>query len=146
MSLRERACQAIQTALEAIEEPRLVLVTREPFEVEKLAITQFPALLLRSGSETRETITMGEVAAGRRAGAIEIVIRGFVRGTDLDTKRNDIIESVENAIDSDRYLGLRTQGIQDSQITAIEIIDRAPPLAEIAITVTVRYNYVRGTQ
>jgi hypothetical protein len=144
MSLREDLAQAIQVGLQEIQNPRLVLVTREPFEVEKLAITQFPALLIKSGSEERQNVTMGSTAIGRRVGKIEMNVRGFVRGTDLDTKRNEIIDAVERAIDLDQNWGLKDRGVLGSQISVIEIIDRAPPLAEISITITVNYNYLRN--
>jgi hypothetical protein len=44
MSLRQDIIDAIDIALTQIRDPKPVLVTREPFEPEKLAITQFPAL------------------------------------------------------------------------------------------------------
>jgi len=144
MSLREDIARAIQLGLQEIQDPRSVLVTREPFEVEKLAITQFPALLIKTASEERLNVSMGASAIGRRTGTIEMNVRGFVRGTDLDTKRNEIIDAVEQAIDLDRYWGLKDRGVLDSQITQIEIIDRVPPLAEISITITVNYNYLRN--
>jgi hypothetical protein len=54
------------------------------------------------------------------------------------------MEAIEEALDSDRYRGLLSSGVIDSQITRLEIVDRQPPLAEFAITYVVRYNYVRG--
>jgi hypothetical protein len=118
-------------------------VQREPFEPEKLAITQFPALLIQFLNEERETITMGAPGVGRRLGTLEYNIRGFLRGVELDRKRNDLIERIEEALDTDRYLGLKDSGVIDSQMVNIEIINRLAPLAEIAITFRVRYNYLR---
>ena len=146
MSLRESAVQAVELALKEIRDPKSVLVTREPFEAEKLAITQFPALLLTARDETRQSVSMGVPGVGRRTGEMTIEVRGFVRGTELDRRRNELIESVENAVESDRYLGLRASGILDSQIVLIEIIDRIPPLAEFRIELRVNYNYLRGAQ
>jgi hypothetical protein len=116
-------------------------VTREPFEVSELAITQFPAILITARLEERETITMGGPGVGRRQGSIDYAIRGFVRGTELDKKRNDLIERIEETLDTDRYRG--QQGVTDSQITRIEIIERQPPLAEVSIEFRVTYNYLR---
>jgi len=144
MSLREQISKYIVTALQEIEEPRPNLVTRDPFEVDKLAITQFPAFLLNFYIENRETVTMGANSVGRRIGTIEYDIRGFVRGTELDRLRNELIEAVEQQLDSDRYLGLRDLGVIDSQITEIEVIPRLQPLAELRIRFVVRYNYERG--
>jgi hypothetical protein len=146
MSLRQQIVQAVQVALKEIRDPKPVLVTVEPFETEKLAITQFPALLVQFRDETRESVSMGPPGVGRRTGQISIDVRGFVRGTELDRRRNDLINAVENALDADRYLGLRTAGVMDTQIVTIEVIDRLAPLAEIRVVVDVNYTYIRGAQ
>jgi hypothetical protein len=146
MSLRQQIIDAIDIALQEIRDPKPVLVTREPFEPEKLAITQFPALLINFIDEERETTTMGLTAVGRRAGNIRFEIRCFVRGTELDKRRNDILNAIEDALDADRYLGLKASGVTDSQVELIENVARLAPLAELRIEYRVRYNYVRGTQ
>ena len=146
MSIRELTAINIVDCLKQIEDPRPVLVTRDPFDVEKLAITQFPALLVQQTQEERETITMGTPGTGRRMGTMTFEIRGFVRGTELDTRRNSLIEAVENALDADRYRDQWATGVIDTQIVLIEIIPRLQPLAEFVITVEVKYNYLRGTQ
>jgi hypothetical protein len=144
MSLREQITNYLVTSLQEIEDPLIVLATREPIDVEKLAITQFPSVLVTFAVETRETITMGMNGVGQRMGVLEFDLRGFVRGTELDRRRNDLIEAIEEQLEQDRYLGLRAQGVQDSQVTEIEVIPRLAPLAEIRIRLVVRYNYVRG--
>lgn len=142
-NLREQIAQEVVRVLKNMEDPQPVLVQREPFEPEKLAITQFPALLIQFLNEERETITMGAPGVGRRMGTLDYNIRGFLRGVELDRKRNDLIERIEEALDADRYLGLQSQGVIDSQMVNIEVINRLAPLAEIAITFRVRYNYLR---
>jgi len=144
ISLREQIADAIVEILQSIDDPKCVLVTREPFEVEKLAITQFPALLIQMTSEDRQTITMGMGGQGRRQGVITYNIRGFVRGTDLDKRRNELTTAIETALDTDRYLGLAEHGVTDSQLTRVEIVNRLPPLAELSLTFIVNYNYLRG--
>ena len=146
MSLRQSIIQAIQVAVQEIRDPNPVLVTTEPFEADKLAITQFPAVLISFIDEERESVTMGTSGVGRRTGQIQIEVRGFVRGTELDKRRNDLLNAVENAIDADRYLGLKASGVLDSQIRLIETVPRLAPLAEIRIVVRVNYNYLRGAQ
>jgi hypothetical protein len=143
-NLRQQISENIIDVLKTINDPQPVLVTREPFNVLELAITQFPALLIVPTLEERETITMGTSSVGRRMGTIEYTIRGFVRGNELDRKRNDLIEAIEEALEGDRYRDLKSSGVIDSQITTIEIVDRVPPLAEFTITFQVRYNYLRG--
>jgi hypothetical protein len=142
-NLRQQISENIISVLKNMEDPTPVLVTREPFLVQELAITQFPALLITAEREERTTITMGVPGTGRRQGTIEFRIQGFVRGTELDRKRNDLIERIEEALDSDRYRSLQALGVIDSQITVIEVIERQPPLAEITVIFTVRYNYLR---
>lgn len=146
MSIREQSAINIIDTLKEIRDPKPVLVTRDPFDVEKLAITQFPALLVQQTVEERSTITMGVPGQGRRQGSMLFEIRGFVRGVELDTKRNELIEAVEDALDSDRYRNQKTEGVLDTQVISIEIVPRMQPLAEFVLTLQVRYNYVRGTQ
>ena len=66
----------------------------------------------------------------------------------LDSRRNQLIDAIETALDSDRYRGLplTLEGnlVTDSQVTAIEVINRQPPLAEVVVTFQVTYNYFRG--
>jgi hypothetical protein len=140
-NLRQQIAEDIVTVLKDQEDPKPVLVTAEPFEPTELAITQFPAILVTATSEERETITMGGQGVGRRMGTIDYTIRGFVRGNELDKKRNDLIESIEETLDSDRYR--RSAAVTDSQIRSITIVDRLPPLAEFSILFRVTYNYLR---
>lgn len=145
-SLRDEIAKNIETVLREIEQPRPVLVTREPFDVEKIAITQFPAILITPIREERATITMGGINTGHRQGTIEFLMRGFVRGADLDSQRSDLILGIESALESDRFRGYLQQGVTDSQVTLIEIVDRLPPLAEFNLTFVARYNYARSAQ
>jgi hypothetical protein len=144
MSIREQIAQNIVAVLKTIEHPAPVLITREPFVAQELAITQFPAILVQIQEENRETISMGAPGVGRRMGTITYQLRGYVRGTELDRRRNDLIESIEEQLEGDRYRDLWTEGVIDSQVRLIEIIERQPPLAEIVVTFEVRYNYLRA--
>lgn len=143
-SLRQQIADYLVTAIQEIEQPRVSFVTLEPFNVLEIAITQFPAILVTMREETRETVTLGAPSVGRRTGNIRFEIRAYVRGNELDLKRNELLEALEEQLERDRYFGLRANGVLDSQITNIEIIDRMPPLAEILIRLEVRYNYTRG--
>ena len=140
MSLREDFAQNIVDVLKDMVDPKPVIVTREPFDVEKLAITQYPAILVVSGAENRQDISMGI----SRQGTINYSIRAFVRGTELDRKRNDIIERIEETLDADRSRGTSRKDMI-SEITDITVIDRLAPLAEVLITLRVRYKYTKGT-
>ena len=144
-NLRQQIAESIVDVLKSINDPRPVLVTREPFNVLEIAITQFPAILVQVQREDRETITMGIPGAGRRLGTLTYNLRGFVRGAELDRQRNDLIEAIEEALDSDRYRGLLATGVIDSQVISIEVIERMPPLAEFVIEYQIRYNYLRAS-
>jgi len=141
MSIREDIVNDIVTTLQEIKDLKPALVTREPFDVEKLAITQFPAVLINSTNEERTTETM---RAGIRQGTIVYTIRGFVRGNEIDKKRNDLVEAIEEALDADRNRGQVSSVVQDTQVASIEIVDRLPPLGEVVLTVNVRYVFTRG--
>lgn len=144
-NIREQLADNIVEVIQGITDPRPVLVTREPFQVDRLAITQFPAVLVQVAREERSTITMGAPGSGRREGTILYNIRCYVRGEELDRKRNDLIEAIEESLEGDRYRDLYTSGVTDSQVTVIEVVDRLPPLAEFNIEFEVTYNYLRGT-
>lgn len=141
MSIREDIVNDIVTTLKEIKDLKPALVTREPFDVEKLAITQFPAVLINSTNEERTTETM---RAGIRQGTIVYTVRGFVRGNDIDKKRNDLVEAIEEALDADRNRGQNSSVVQDTQVASIEVVDRLPPLGEVVLTVNVRYVFTRG--
>ena len=146
-NLRQQITENIIKTLEGMDDPRPVLVTSEPFEITELAITQFPAILITAAREERETVTMGAPGQGRRQGIIFYSLRGFIRGVELDRRRNDLIERIEEALDLDRYrelqIGAMVYGVFDSQVNTIEIIERQPPLAEFTLEYQVRYSYLR---
>lgn len=140
MSLRNDFADNIVDVLKNMKDPKPILVTREPFDVEKLAITQFPALLIQTGNEVREDYSMGI----RRQGVITYTIRGFVRGgAEIDRQRNDLIERIEETLDLDRTRGTNRSSMK-TQVVAIDVIERLPPLGEVAVTVEVRYLYNKG--
>jgi hypothetical protein len=141
MSIREDLANNIVETLQEIETVKPVLVTRQPFNVEELAITQFPAILVQTTTEDRELLTMGS-ASGRKRGVIRYQIRCFVRGNELDSKRNDLIEAIDEILDGDRYRNKTRSVVMDSTVVSIDIIERQAPLAEFVMNFDVTYNYV----
>lgn len=142
MSLREDFAENIVKVLKDMQDPKPVLVTREPFDVEKLAISQFPAILISTGNESREDVSMKTI---RRQGTIEYTIRAFVRGGGamLDRLKNDIIERIEETLDLDRTRGTNNRNMI-TRVTSITVPDRMQPLAEVVVVVSVRYVYEKG--
>ena len=143
MSARENIANDIVEQLENMSNPAPALVTRELFEFDKLAITQFPAILIISSNETREDISLSE-----RQGTLEVELRCFIRGAKLDTLRNNLIERIEEALEDNRNRNITVDDTVtlyvNSNITNIEVIERVAPIGQFNATLTVTYVYKRG--
>ena len=146
MSIREDIAANIITVLDAVTSPiELKKITREPFEPEQLADPQFPAIYISTGDEVREDYTLGDTAAGKRSGTIDYVLVGYVKGSDtnLDTKRNQLIEVIEETLDADRT---RSGNALETKIVEVSSDEGTLyPLGGIRIVVRVFYEFVRGT-
>lgn len=138
-NIRETIIEDIVLTLKNMDDPKPILVTREPFDVEKLAITQFPAILVQSGPETRTDYNMGS-----RVGVITYLIRAFVRGTEIDKKKNEIVERIEEALETDRKRNTSNFSVK-TEVISILPVDRLAPLGEVSITLEVEYKFRRGT-
>lgn len=146
MSLREDIASNIITTLDAVTTPiELKKITREPFKVEELADPQFPALYITTSDETREDFALGDYSAGKRAGTIDFIIVGYVKGseTNIDTKRNQLIEVIEETLDTDRTRGGYAKETKIIEVNSDE--GTLYPLGAIRIVVRVFYEFVRGT-
>ena len=143
MSARELIAEDIREQLINMSEPAPGTVTREFFDFEKLAITQYPAILIVTGNEERTTVSMSE-----RQGILQIELRCFVRGNELDTKRNELIERVEQTLEGSKGRNLTVDKdathYVETRVTNVEVIERNPPIGQVIITVEVEYMYKRG--
>jgi len=143
MSARENIAINLQKQLENMTDPAVGSVSRVFFDVQKLAITQFPAILIITGDESREDITTDE-----RLGIITYNLRCYVRGTQIDTLRNEIVERIEETLEvsRDRDITLSADNIHSvtTRVIAIEVVERELPLGEVVVTVEVRYRYKKG--
>ena len=146
MSKRENIAANIITVLDAVTSPiELKKITREPFEPEQLADPQFPAIYISTGDEVREDFSLGDTAAGKRSGTIDYVLVGYVKGTEtnLDTKRNQLIEVIEETLDADRT---RSGNALETKIVEVSSDEGTLyPLGGVRIVVRVFYEFVRGT-
>ena len=147
MSNREDIINNIIDVLGDMDNPKPRLVTREPFDVDKLALTQFPALLVTTGNEIREDNSMG----GNRRGTLEVNIRGFVRSDgrqgfvqSVDQKRNELIERIEETLNTNRDRELNATRAATTHVTSIEVVDRTPPLGEFNLIAEVYYSFTKG--
>ncbi len=143
MSARENIAKNLVQQLENMTNPSLGKVSRVFFDVQKLAITQFPAILVVTSNESRE-----DISTDLRQGVIEYQLRCYVRGTEIDTLRNNLIENVEESLEvsRDRDITLSTTNVHNvtTHITNIEVVDRELPLGEVVVTVEVTYAYRKG--
>ncbi len=143
MSARENIAKNIVEQLENMTNPAPGLVSRVFFDVQKLAITQFPAVLVVSTAETKT-----DVSTDLRQGSLTIECRCYVRGTEVDTLRNEIIERIEETLETsrDRDITLADTNIHNvkTQITDIAVIERELPLGEAVVSVNVIYTYKKG--
>jgi len=143
MSIRENIAQNVVTTLQGITSPiSIKYVTRQPFDFDKLSNAQYPAILVRSGTENREDSTLGGSMTQRMA-TIDYDLICYVKGANIDAARNNIIEAIEEGLDVDRYRG---GNALDTQVTNIEIDEGSiDPIGGVIITVRVMYQYTRGT-
>ena len=143
MSARENIAINLQKQLENMTEPAVGSVSRVFFDVQKLAITQFPAILITTTNETRNDISTTE-----RQGVISYNLRCFVRGTNIDTLRNELVERIEETLEfsRDRDLDLSANNIHNVStfVAGVEVVDRELPLGEVVVQVDVRYTYKKG--
>jgi hypothetical protein len=143
MSARENIALNIVDQLENMTGPQPGLVSRVEFDVQKLAITQFPAILVVTSNEVRD-----DISTDLRQGRIQYQLRCYVRGTQIDTLRNELVERIEETLEisRDRNITLNKNNIHNvtTQISTVEVIDRTEPLGEVVVNVDVTYRYKKG--
>ena len=117
MSKREDIASNIVSVLTAVTSPiTLKKITREPFNVDELSEQQYPAIFIQSGNELRSDETMSSSTITRQAQA-DFVIIGYVKGTttNIDTKRNELITTIETTLNNDRTRGGYAKNTQRSE-------------------------------
>ena len=145
MSKREDIAGNIITAISTGTTPiTLKKVTREPFNVDELSEQQYPACFLQSGNEIRSDETMTSSTITRQATA-DFVIVGYVKGTttNIDTKRNELITTIETRLNSDRTRGGYAKQTQVVEVSTDEGV--LFPVGGIRMVVRVMYQYTSGT-
>jgi hypothetical protein len=145
MSKREDIASNIVTVLTAVTSPiTLKKITREPFNVDELSEQQYPACFVQSGNETRTDETMTSSTITRQANA-DYVIVGYVKGTptNIDTKRNELITTIETTLNSDRTRGGFAKQTQVVEVSTDEGV--LFPIGGIRMVVRVMYQYTSGT-
>tara|TARA_R110002012_G_scaffold321152_2_gene547819 strand:+ start:2779 stop:3213 length:435 start_codon:yes stop_codon:yes gene_type:complete len=143
MSVREVIAQNIADTIGNITSPvDINVVTREPFDFDKLSNAQFPAVLIRTTAEDRNDSTLGGSNTQRMA-TLNFELVCYVKSIQIDSARNLIAEAIEEALDVDRT---RNGNALDTQVLSIEVDEGSiRPIGGILITLQVLYSYQRGT-
>ena len=143
MSAREDIAINITQQLQNMTQPAPGLVSRKYFDVVKLAITQFPAILVVTTTEDREDVSMD-----LRRSKVQYILRCYLRGTELDTERNLLVERIEETLEQQRgrNVSVNSGNIHNvtTRISNIQIVEREIPLGEVVVTVDVFYTYKKG--
>lgn len=143
MSAREDILKRLEKVLKNMTNPAPGIVSRDFFDFEKLAITQFPAILIVPLNELREDISLSE-----RQGTMEVSLRCFVRGNQIDTLRNDIIRNIEESLETERALNTTADAdathVVRCRISEVQVIERQPPIGECTVVAEIVYIYKKG--
>ena len=145
MSKRENIASNIITTISTGTSPITIKkITREPFNVDELSEQQYPACFIQTGNENRSDETMTSSTITRQA-TVDYVIIGFVKGTptNIDTKRNELISTIETRLDSDRTRGGYAKQTQIVEVSTDEGV--LFPIGGIRMVVRVMYQYTSGT-
>lgn len=133
---RELIAANIVTQLKTVTSVRLV--TREPFDFEKLSNAQYPAILVRTGREDRQDINLDR---GRQA-TIDYSLICYIKSSSIDTARNNLVAAIENKLTEDVTRGGYAL---DTQVVSIETDEGSiHPIGGVIITVRVSYTFDRG--
>jgi hypothetical protein len=144
MSVRENIASNIATTITNITALTIKKVTRQPFPLEELSEQQYPAVLIQTQEETKEDQELGSGAKTRIA-TLDFLISGFVKGseTNIDTARNQLIEVIEEALETDIT---RNGNALDTEVVSVETdAGTLFPYGGISMTVRVIYEHQAGT-
>ena len=143
MSVRENIAVNLLSVISSISSPTIKKATRQPFILDELSEQQYPAIFVQSGNELRSDETMTSTTVTRQASA-DFVIVGFVKGgTNIDTKRNELISTIETALESDRSRGGYAKRTEIVEVSTDE--GTLFPIGGIRVVVRVMYQYTAGT-
>mgnify|MGYP003151475960 FL=1 len=144
MSKREDIASHIVTTIEAISSPSINKVTRQPFNLEELAQSQYPAVLVQTQEETKEDQELGEGAKTRICN-LEFLITGYIKGSEsnIDTARNTLATAIETALETDIT---RNSKALDTEVISLETdAGTLFPYGAISMVVRVVYEHESAT-
>ena len=144
MSKREDIASHIVSTILTISSPSIKKCTRQPFPLEELAESQYPAVLVQTQEETKEDQELGEGAKTRIA-TLEFLITGFVKGVEsnIDTARNNLASAIETQLESDIT---RNNKALDTEVISLETdAGTLFPYGAISMVVRVLYEHESAT-
>ena len=144
MSKREDIASHIVTTILAISSPSIKKCTRQPFPLEELAESQYPAVLVQTQEETKEDQELGD-GAKTRAATLEFLITGYVKGVEsnIDTARNNLASAIETQLESDIT---RNNKALDTEVISLETdAGTLFPYGAISMVVRVIYEHESAT-
>ena len=145
MSVRENIASNLLSTISGISSPITIKkATRQPFPIDELSEQQYPAVIVQTSEETRDDSELGS-GARTRHGTIDFIISGFVKGAEsnIDTLRNQLITSIETAVESDNT---RSSNALDTMVVSCETDEGSLfPVGGIRMTIRCMYEYQSGT-
>jgi|TARA_R100000781_G_C4020403_1_gene106920 hypothetical protein len=144
MSKREDIASHIVTTIEAISSPSINKVTRQPFNLEELAQSQYPAVLVQTQEETKEDQELGD-GAKTRICTLEFLVTGYIKGSEsnIDTARNTLATAIETQLESDIT---RNSKALDTEVISLETdAGTLFPYGAISMVVKVVYEHESAT-
>ena len=144
MSKREDIASHIVSTILTISSPSIKKCTRQPFPLEELAESQYPAVLVQTQEETKEDQELGNGAKTRIA-TLEFLITGYVKGVEsnIDTARNNLASAIETQLESDIT---RNNKALDTEVVSLETdAGTLFPYGAISMVVRVIYEHDSAT-
>jgi hypothetical protein len=144
MSKREDIASHIVSTILTISSPSIKKCTRQPFPLEELAESQYPAVLVQTQEETKEDQELGDGAKTRIA-TLEFLITGYVKGVEsnIDTARNNLASAIETQLESDIT---RNNKALDTEVISLETdAGTLFPYGAISMVVRVIYEHESAT-
>ena len=141
-SRRELIIRDIVDTLTNQQLVRFGTVTRDPgIAIEDLANTAFPAVVVASGAETRESITQMGASQTRQA-LMRVDITVWVNtNSRADSLRNEMIQKIEELLEVDPT---RNGQAFDTQLIEIEPGEDTAPYNSMELVFAIPYVYTKG--
>lgn len=144
MSKREDIASNIVSTIDGISSPSIKKVTRQPFNLEELSQTQYPAVLVQTQTEEKEDQELGSGVKTRICN-LEFLITGYTKGTEsnIDTARNNLASAIETELETDIT---RNSKALDTEVISLETdAGTLFPYGAISMVVRVVYEHDSAT-